>query len=121
MTQPIFSSGEIPSLRPIAPTERRPLETTREGGKDFKSVLLDSLNEVNRLQNEADEGVQRLLTGETKNVAEVMAAVNKAGIAFDLLMEVRNKMVEAYQEIQQMRLESENAIVWNDFANSFPT
>jgi flagellar hook-basal body complex protein FliE len=33
-----------------------------------------------------------------------MAAVNKAGVAFDLLMEVRNKMVEAYQEIQQIRL-----------------
>lgn len=67
-------------------------------------MLLQSLNEVNRLQTEADEGVQRLLTGQSTNVAEVMAAVNKAGVAFDLLMEVRNKMVEAYQEIQQIRL-----------------
>jgi len=71
---------------------------------DFKSVLLDSLGEVNRLQGEADLGVQRLITGETDNVAEVMAAVNKAGIAFDLLMEVRNKLNDAYQEIQQMRV-----------------
>jgi flagellar hook-basal body complex protein FliE len=74
------------------------------GGRDFKSILLDSLNEVNRLQTEADQGVQRLLSGETNNVAEVFTAVNKAGIAFDLLMEVRNKLVEAYQEIQQMRV-----------------
>jgi len=59
---------------------------------------------VNRLQNEADAGVQRLLTGESDNVAEVFAASNKAGIAFDLLMEVRNRLVDAYQEIQQMRL-----------------
>ncbi len=73
-------------------------------GKDFKSILLDSLNEVNRLQTEADHGVQRLVTGETNNVAEVLTAVNKAGIAFDLLMEVRNKLLEAYQEIQQMRV-----------------
>ena len=56
------------------------------------------------MQNEADAGVQRLLTGESDNVAEVFAASNKAGIAFDLLMEVRNRLVDAYQEIQQMRL-----------------
>lgn len=67
-------------------------------------MIIESLNEVNRLQTEADQGVQRLLTGETNNVAEVFAASNKAGIAFDLLMEVRNKLVEAYQEIQQMRV-----------------
>lgn len=73
-------------------------------GREFKDILLDSLDEVNRLQNEADQGVQRLVTGETDNVAEVLAAVNKAGIAFDLLMEIRNKLTDAYQEIQQMRL-----------------
>jgi len=73
-------------------------------GKSFKELLLDSLNEVNRLQDEADKGVQRLLTGETDNVPEVLVAVNKAGIAFDLLMEIRNKLTDAYREIQQMRL-----------------
>ena len=70
---------------------------------NFKDILLNSLNEVNRLQQEADLGVQRLVTGETDNVAEVMATVNKAGIAFDLLMEVRNKLTEAYREVQQMQ------------------
>ena len=75
-----------------------------DGTKDFKSILLDSLEEVNRLQTEADKGVQRLLAGETDNVAEVLAAANKAGIAFDLLMEVRNKLTDAYRDIQQMRV-----------------
>ncbi|NOT02165.1 MAG: flagellar hook-basal body complex protein FliE [Phycisphaerales bacterium] len=72
--------------------------------KSFKDVMVDSLNEVNRLQKEADAGVQRLLTGETDQMAEVFAASNKAGIAFDMLMEVRNRLVEAYREIQQMRV-----------------
>ncbi len=72
--------------------------------KDFRGILLDSLNEVNRLQAEADQSVQRLITGQTENVAEVFAAVNKAGIAFDLLMEVRNQLTDAYKEIQQMRI-----------------
>lgn len=72
--------------------------------KDFKSLLLDNLSEVNRLQHEADRQVERLMTGETNNVAEVFMAANKAGVAFDLLMEVRNKLIDAYQEIQQMRV-----------------
>ena len=73
-------------------------------GKDFKSILLENLEEVNRLQNEANQGVERLLTGESNNVAEVLAAAEKAGIAFDLLMEVRNKLTDAYREIQQIRV-----------------
>ena len=73
-------------------------------GNDFKTVLLDSLEQVNRLQTEADRGVERLLTGETSNLAEVLTAVNKADIAFDLLMEIRNKLTDAYREIQQMRI-----------------
>jgi len=89
------AGGNLPAgiAGPPAPVE----------GKDFRSILMDSLNEVNRLQNEADQGVQKLVTGETNNVAEVFATVNKAGIAFDLLMQVRNKLIDAYQEIQQMR------------------
>ncbi len=73
-------------------------------GRDFKTILMESLDEVNRLQTEADAGVQRLVTGETDNVAEVLTAVNKAGVAFDLLMEVRNKLTDAYRDIQQMRV-----------------
>ncbi len=103
MSNPIQFSGMVPPIRPIV------AETGVQAGdgaqtKDFRSILLNSLEQVNRLQNEADAGVQRLLSGETNNVAEVLAASNKAGIAFDLLMEVRNKLTDAYREIQQMRV-----------------
>jgi len=74
------------------------------GAKDFKQILMDSLTEVDRLQKEADHGVQALYRGDTDNVTEVFAAVNKADIAFDLLMEIRNKLLEAYQEINQIRV-----------------
>ncbi len=98
---------QIPKLTPLAgPATAAPVPgpEAAAGGKNFRDILLDSLNEVNRLQAEADQGVQRLVTGETHNVAEVLAAVNKAGIAFDLLMEIRNKLTDAYREIQQMRI-----------------
>ena len=102
MTSPIQPAG-IGPVKPVSPTpDTQPVGKT--GGRDFKNILLDSLDEVNRLQKEADQGVQRLISGETDNVAEVLAAVNKAGIAFDLLMEIRNKLQDAYRDIQQMRV-----------------
>lgn len=103
MADPIQFPGPIQPTAPVMPGAATG-RSAEVKGKDFRTMLLDSLNEVNRLQGEADQGVQRLLTGETDNVAEVMAAVNKAGIAFDLLMETRNKLVEAFHEIQQMRV-----------------
>ncbi len=73
-------------------------------GADFKDALLNTLDEVNRLQMEAGKGVEQLATGESNNVSEVLSAVRKADVAFSLLMEMRNKLVDAYQEIQQMRI-----------------
>ncbi len=104
MTDPIQFSGIMPPISGVTPPSGAVPSGEPASGSDFKSILLDSLSEVNRLQTEADKGVQALLTGETENVAEVLAAANKAGIAFDLLMEVRNKLTDAYREIQQMRV-----------------
>jgi flagellar hook-basal body complex protein FliE len=74
------------------------------GGKEFKQLLMDSLQQVNQLQQEADAKVENLATGKSDNVVEVFSAVRKADVAFSLLMEIRNKMLDAYQEIQQMRI-----------------
>lgn len=84
------------------PTTGAPARTA--DGRSFQEVMLDSLNEVNRLQQEAADGVQALLTGQSDNVAEVFSAVRKADVAFSMLMEMRNKLVDAYQELQQMRI-----------------
>jgi len=100
---PIAMSGIVPPVAATPAAQAAPAAAPA-AGKSFQSVLLESLDEVNRLQAEADEGVQRLMTGQTDNVAEVLAAVNKAGIAFDLLMEIRNKLVESYKEIEQMQV-----------------
>lgn len=73
-------------------------------GPSFENCLLDSLDQVNRLQQEANQGVEKVVTGETDNIAEVFSAVRKADVAFSMLMEMRNKLVDAYHEIQQMRV-----------------
>lgn len=84
------------------PTQVGP--TTTPDGKSFKDALLDSLSEVNRLQQEAADGVEKLATGQRDDIANVFSAVRKADVAFSMLMEMRNKMVDAYRELQQMRV-----------------
>lgn len=74
------------------------------GGPSFREVLLNSLEQVNRLQQEANEGVEKIMTGQTDNLAAVFSAVRKSEVAFSMLMEMRNKLIDAYREIQQMRV-----------------
>ncbi len=73
-------------------------------GKDFQTTLKESIDEVNRLQAEADQAMSNLATGKTENVAEVFTAVKKAELAFQTLMQIRNKLMDAYDEIKQMKV-----------------
>lgn len=75
-----------------------------EGQKAFGEVLNDSLKEVNELQMKADQAIEDFATGQTKNVHETMIALNKADTAFRMTMQVKNKIVEAYQEIIRMQV-----------------
>jgi flagellar hook-basal body complex protein FliE len=72
--------------------------------KPFTDFLRDSLNEVNSMQAEADKAVQQLITGGDVNPAEVLTAVQKADMSFRLMMQIRNKLVSAYQEINNVRI-----------------
>lgn len=69
---------------------------------DFGDLLSKMVGKVNNLQNSADKSIQGLATGENKGLHEVMLAVEKASVSFQLLTQVRNKAVEAYQEIMRM-------------------
>ena len=100
MVDPIQSEA----IRPVATPPTGPAPAAPSEGGKFMEILLNNLEEVNRLQRDADKSVQALYSGETDDVAGVFTAVNKAGVAFDLLMEIRNKLVEAYREIQQIRI-----------------
>ena len=75
-----------------------------EGGASFKDVLKKSINEVNELQQEAEAAIQELAVGKRDDYAGVITAVQKADIAFRTLMQVRNKLIDAYQEFNRMRI-----------------
>jgi flagellar hook-basal body complex protein FliE len=75
-----------------------------EGADSFKSFLLDSIRQVNSMQQAADQAVEKLAAGGDVNPAEVLTAVQKADIAFKLMLQVRNKIVSIYEEVQAMRV-----------------
>ena len=68
----------------------------------FGTFLEEMVSKVNAQQMTADKSIQAMATGEGKGLHEVMLAVEKANISFQLLTQVRNKAVEAYQEIMRM-------------------
>lgn len=70
----------------------------------FAKSIGEMVNNVNNLQLDADKAIQQLATGESKGLHEVMIAVEKAGISFQFMTQVRNKAVEAYQEIMRMQV-----------------
>jgi flagellar hook-basal body complex protein FliE len=73
-------------------------------GPSFKDYLLDSIKQVNTMQQDADRAVETLFTGGDANPAEVLTAVQKADLAFRMMMQIRNKLVSAYEDIQNIRI-----------------
>lgn len=104
MAQDIGGSLPIGPQQPVGPAQRVGPRRADAQGQSFKDMLVNSLEEVNRLQEDANVAFQRLATGKTQNVTEVLGAVQKADLAFKTLMQIRNKLVDAYEEIRQMRI-----------------
>ena len=72
--------------------------------KSFADSLKEAVNQVNTAQKESDHKMQELATGKTQNIHETMIAAEKADIALRMMVQVRNKMIEAYQEIMKMQV-----------------
>lgn len=70
----------------------------------FKEFLLDALGQVNAMQNDANVAVEQFATGGDVNPAEVLTAVQKADLSFRMMMQIRNKLLQAYQEIKDIRI-----------------
>lgn len=73
-------------------------------GAAFGDVLKQSMSEVNRLQEKADASITALASGEKTSLHDTMIAMEQASISFKLMMQVRNKIVEAYQEMMRIQV-----------------
>ena len=88
------------------PTLGKSIETNSDNSthKSFADTLNEAIGSVNDMQKSADKQAQELATGRTDNVADVMIAAEKADIALKLMVQVRNKIIDAYQEVMKMQV-----------------
>ncbi len=93
----------------LQPGSLNPAKTQNKESKDSDSAnFVDSmksfLKEANTLQMHAANQVESLISGETTDVHDVMIAMEKASVSFEMVMEIRNRMLEAYQEIMRTQV-----------------
>jgi flagellar hook-basal body complex protein FliE len=86
------------------PTSALTGKDAAQGASSFKNYLLDSIQQVNEMQQQADTAVESFATGGEISPAEVLTAVQKADLAFKMMLQVRNKLVQAYEEVQAIRV-----------------
>lgn len=90
------------------PRPVQPMSSAQPAGDpnapSFKDVLMKNIEEVNKLQQDATKAIEDLQTGQRRDVENVLTATAKADLAFKMLQAVRNQVVRAYDEIQQMRV-----------------
>jgi flagellar hook-basal body complex protein FliE len=79
-------------------------QKSESSNTSFGDTLTEAIEKVNDLQKAADTQMQKVATGEQTNISEVMIAAEKADIALKLMMSVRNKVIDAYQEVMKMQV-----------------
>jgi flagellar hook-basal body complex protein FliE len=107
MADPLGLIGNLGSVDRSAPLMRRAIGTGDElqpGAPDFKQMLQQQIDQVNQLQSDANQAVEDLAIGDRNDVESVIIATQKADIAFKMLLQVRNKVMDAYEEVKQLRV-----------------
>jgi flagellar hook-basal body complex protein FliE len=90
-----------PALQSLANQATKPQAA---GDGDFGKLLMDVIKEVNSSQNKASEMQDAFMTGQNVELHELMISMERAGLAMELTLQVRNKLLEAYQEISRMQV-----------------
>jgi flagellar hook-basal body complex protein FliE len=93
---PVRMPAAIPSIQPDG--------GTKGPAGAFQSVLSDAINHVEQFQQKSQSSIDKFLSGEDEEVHKVALATQQAELSFDLFMQIRNKVVSAYQEVMRMQM-----------------
>ncbi len=97
------------TIKGIGPTPELPggIEKNvqdKAAGADFGATLADAIEKVAEVQHEAENAIKGISTGDGTDVHTAMIAMEKANLSFQMMMQVRNKLVNAYEEIMRMQI-----------------
>jgi flagellar hook-basal body complex protein FliE len=93
--QQIFTTNNTNTTKPTTPFETQ---------NSFASVLKDSIAKLNQSQVDADNMTNKLINGDNVDLSQVMIAQQKANVTLQAAVEVRNKVIDAYQEMMRMQV-----------------
>jgi flagellar hook-basal body complex protein FliE len=91
------------SIQPIGPIEIGGATPT-SGSSEFSNILQGAIDQVEGSRNNANQSVQNFLSGDGEDLHSTVLAVQRADLEFEMLMQVRNKVVSAYQEVMRMQM-----------------
>jgi flagellar hook-basal body complex protein FliE len=94
----------ISQINGMEPPARQREIRSEQSGQSFADMLSDAVNGVDASMKESDQKVQDFIAGETDNVHDVMISMQRAQMSFQMMVEIRNKAVETYQEISRMQI-----------------
>lgn len=100
----IDAIGSLSSVKPIAAQTVKQVGGTESNGKTFGEIFSNALGDVNKLQLDAGKASADLAAGKVQDVSDAVIAAEKASISLQLTMAVRNKVIDAYQEIMRMQV-----------------
>jgi flagellar hook-basal body complex protein FliE len=97
-------NGAIPALRILpAEVDTLPPRSSPDSGGRFREVLHSAIDDIQQLEGQAEQKVAGVLAGNGDDVHSALIAVQKADLSFQLMMQVRNKIISAYEEISRMQ------------------
>ena len=100
------------NISPIQPASIQPIGTPIDiagaapstAGGAFSNILQGAIDQVEGASNNANQSVQQFLSGDGEDLHSTVLSVQRASLEFDMLMQVRNKVVSAYQEVMRMQM-----------------
>lgn len=95
ITQPVLASAGAAAAKPAAGAG---------AGSNFASMLSDAIGRVDQGNKAAQDSIDRYLSGENEEVHDVVMAVQRNELQFELFLQMRNKVVQAYQEVMRMQM-----------------
>ena len=99
--------SDIQAIKPFSTSDLLKAKSTGnvEGsGVDFAQELRNALGDVNKMQIESDQAMSDIATGSVKDLHQAAIAIDKAEISMKLMLEVRNKAINAYKEITRTQM-----------------
>ena len=99
-----MASADSISVRKEAPGSLGESGAPEAKGGGFLDALSKTLEEVNQEQVKADDSIKDIIAGKSKNIHETMLQIQKAELSLKTMMQVRNKILEAYKEIMRMQV-----------------